>query len=294
MKQEQFKITNDIVALIFAVHKWGNKAVGDKREITTEADKAMLALQKKLLNSPEYKAISDYLQETKEWVMWRSVPSFFRKGTFLVKLGMVEAIEDELAARKALLNILVDKFLQTYPQQVTEAKLKLGPQFRERDYPDTEEMKYRFYWDTQWISFIVPDDLPERIKQQEIVKAQNMWEDAAQAVTYALRESFRELVAHAAERLAPGEDGKRKKLYDSTIENVSLFLDTFAARNPTNDEELATLVERAKKVLVGADIKVIKDNAAIRDSLQGEFAKLTAEADKLVETKPNRRFFLDD
>jgi hypothetical protein len=289
-----WKISKDAVAFIFGVHKWGAKATGNKEEITTGADKARLGLTKKLIDSKQYKAISDYLQDTKNWVIARSVPIFFREGCYLFKLGMVEVVADELEARAAMLEILVEEFLAIYPQQVKEAQLALGPQFRPSDYPDVESLRRRFYWSSQWITFNVPEGLPERIREQEKAKAENMWESAAEQITLALRESFRELIAHAADKLTPDADGKRKIYRDSTITNITEFLENFQNRNITNDLELEKLVGQAQAVLGGIDgVDVLRKDEGVREVVKEQFEKLTAAVDELIVKEPRRKFYSD-
>lgn len=291
----EWKIDSDTVAFLFSVHQWGNLRVADKREIESNADKTMLHLSKHLIDSKEYKAIGRFLYETKAWVIARSVPSFFREGCYLFRLSMVEEVERELTERKSKLRELINTLIDVYPQQIAEGELRLGPQFKRSDYPTIEELRASFYWETQWISFRVPEDLPEQIRKIELEKAENMWRSAAENITFALRESFKELISHAADKLRPSDDGKMKIFRDSTIENIFQFLETFNDRNITSDSELAELVKRAGNVLASVDnAQLLRDNKQVRDEVRNGFERITRDIDALLVDKPIRKFNLDD
>ena len=64
--------------------------------------------------------------------------------------------------------------------------------------------------------------------------------------------------------------GNRKRFYDSTITNITDFLQSFQERNITNDTELAALVAKAQSVLVGIeDASMLKKGRAIQGAGPG-------------------------
>jgi hypothetical protein len=291
-----WKIDQDTVAFVFSLHQWGNRKVANKDEIKSSADKAMLSVTKRLIESKEFKAVSKYMLETKAWVISKSVPSFFRDSCFLFRLSKVQEVEDELAGRRLVLRSLIEKLAEVYPTQIDEAEEMLGPdQFNRADYPSAETLKTLFYWESQWVSFRVPEDLPEMVRRAELEKAENMWRSAAENITFALRESFRELVSHAAGKLGT-YDGTRKGTFrDSTIDNITEFLNTFRDRNITSDRELEILVKKAQLVMTDVeDAQVLRDNKELRAEVKRGFESITKELDALVEERPSRKFYLDE
>lgn len=130
---KEFRIGNDAIALLFSVQQWGNRRVADKGEITSDADKAMLHLSKRLIESAEYKTVTRYLYDVKQWVISRSVPSFFREGCYLLRLSSVEEVERYLADAQPILEDHITALCAAYPGQIEEARSKLGRQFNERE-----------------------------------------------------------------------------------------------------------------------------------------------------------------
>lgn len=295
MEGRKWKIDSNTVALIFSTRTWGVERQADKRLIETDADKNYLRLSKKLIDSREYDSINEYIRQTKNWLLMRSVPSFFRSGCYLLRLDAVPRVETYLADRAALLPALVDRLLAVLDERIEGARVNLGSQFNARDYPSREQLRGSFGWSYQWIAFNVPQGLPPSVYKAEMDKISNMWEESAIAITDALRTGFSKLISHAVERLTPGPDGKPKKIYDTLIGNVQDFIATFRDRNVTNDSELETLVQKAQAVLIGVDnSQVIRDNEALRQAVQAGFAEIQVQIDSMIGTAKSRQFDFDE
>lgn len=306
--RQTWAIGEDTLALVFSVQKWGISRTGNlkallkKREeqsgpLTAQERDQAYRLSKQLIDSPEYDAIDKYLYTTKQWIKARSVPSFFQEGCFLLREVMVEPVEAYLAERRPGLDALISAFQDAYPGQVATARALLEPdgQFNIGDYPATESLPSKFGWTRRWIEFRTPDRLPAAVRAQQIAEMENMWSEAAESVTLALREAFKSLVSHAVEKLTPGPDGKKKVFRDSLVSNISEFLETFQNRNVTNDTELARLVEKARAVMTGvSDAQVLRDNESVREAIRLQFARMSGELETMVAVRPGRRFKLDN
>lgn len=308
----RWSIDEDVVAFQFSRRSWGIKRTGDLktllkvreqaaamegRTLTEQERDQAYKLTKQLIVSPEYDAICDYLYRTKEHVTRYAVPSFFREGTWLYRLQMVETIEEYLSSREPGLQALIEAFQAVYEGQVETARavLERDGQFNPRDYPHVSQLPALFGWTHLWIDFRTPDRLPGSIREREMEKLRNLWDDAAESITGALRESFKELTDHLVERLTPGPDGKPKTFRNTLLANVTDFLDTFTARNLTNDTELESLVNKAKAVLSGVDqAQVLRDNEAVKAMVRGQFQRISQELGAMVTERPGRKFRLDD
>ena len=287
---KKFQIDKDVVAFIFSISQWGNRRVADKGQIESGADKSMLHLTKHLIDSKEYKAIGTFLYDTKSWIISRSVPSFFRDGCYLFRQDMVQRVEEYLKTRQQALSEVIQGLLNVYGVQIEEARGRLAGQFDASDYPDIEELKNMFYWSSQWVSFNVPEGLPENVKQAEITKMQNMWDEAALSITSALREGFSSLISHAIDKLKPDADGKVKIFRDTLVTNILDFLETFNMRNVTNDVELQQLVEKARVVIAGIEnTQDLRDNEGLREIVRGQFGEIEKQLDTMVVKRVKRK-----
>jgi hypothetical protein len=223
------------------------------------------------------------------------MPSFLKDGIYIVKLEEVGNFEVELARiRDELNDKLVPAFIEVYPSQVIESREALGIQFNEVDYPQPEALRASFKIQWNWISFSVPDKLPEGVRQQEIEKLQKSYQDAQTEIIASLRAGFGEMVKRIIERLKPDPSGKKKIIKDSFIENFDNFVNTFQAKNLMDDTELADTVGKAKALLEGISAESLRDSANLRESIKDDFETIKAEVDKLIQDAPSRRFDFEE
>lgn len=258
---------------------------------------ALMGLKKTLLVCPELDAIKTFQGEVKAWVMARSMPSYFAAGIYLVGNGEIETVNSYLAAAVEKLNSeLVPAFVRAYPAAVEAARAALtGGLFNPRDYPTVESLPRRFKIEYDWLVFGTPETLPDSIRAAEAKKLEQRWQEASGEIIQALRVGCLELLRHATDKLTPGEDGKKRVYRDTLITNIQDFLSTFSARNILGDSDLAAVVERVKNVMANVDSpQDLRDSPKLAALVSGQFQKIAAELDGMIQTAPGRRFSLDD
>ena len=286
------ELLKNSVAFSISCSRWGNLRRANKNEVVTGADKDMLRLSKKLVDSEEYEAVVKLQNRIRKYVEDNSVPSFFHRGVFLIATNTVKDVEDYLERAKGTMKDMVEEFIQAYREQIIDAKEKLGPQFNQGDYPSPEYLRNSFDISWKWISFDVPQNLPDEVFKAEREKAEKIWTDATNSIKQCLRESFLKLINNASERLtvAPGE--KPKVFRDSLINNIEEFLNTFNNRNIVNDKDLQELVGKARGILVNP--KSLRTDVSLRAKVANEFDTVSKALGKMIVTKPSRKFCFDD
>jgi len=286
------ELLKNSVAFSISCSRWGNLRRANKEEVQTGADKDMLRLSKKLVDSKEYEAIVKIQNRIRKWIEDNSVPSFFHRGVFLIATNTVNDVEKYLERAKGTMKDMVEEFIQAYREQIIDAKEKLGPQFNQGDYPSPEYLRNSFDISWKWISFDVPQNLPDEVFKAEREKAEKIWAEATENVKQCLRTSFMKLIAHAKEKLtvAPGE--KPKVFRDSLMNNIEEFLNTFNNRNIVNDKDLEELVGQTRGLL--ANPKSLRTDVSLRAKVAQEFENVSKTLDKMIIKKPSRRFCFDD
>lgn len=288
-KQIKFDLLERATLFTLSLHMWRNRKKADILKIQTDADKSRISASKKLIEAKEYDDIRTYLNELKGWCMARCMPSYIKDGIYVVALTEVEKFNAKIAeAKTRLASDFVPKLVAVWPAKVAESEQKLKSLYDEDDYPTNGRLERSFGIDHSWITFSVPQNLPESVKREEAEKLRAKYEQAQQEMVAALRLGFQELMAHAIERLAvkPGE--KPPVIRKSLLENFDEFFETFNARNLMEDEELEKAVEQAKGILAGQTAESLKD---ARQQLAGSFAKVKEHVDKLVQEAPTQRMF---
>lgn len=295
MNQEvtKMKIQNAVM-LIFTTHSWGNRKKADTKKIETNAEKSFLSLSKRLIDSDEYKSILNFQSEVYNWINKNAVPSFFLRGSYLFNISMVEEVEQYLKVQSDILKEKIKPLLAEYEQKIAEAEEKLGDQFNLSDYPNLDVLRSSFSFSWKWTIFDIPEGLPEKIFQEEKLKAENMWRESAEQISLCLRQAFVELIKHANSMLEPNADGKTKGFKNSSFDNIDKFIATFKNRNIVDDKELEKLVEQARKILTNInDPQELKKDKEMKAIVSKNFNEITSKLDEMIAVKPSRKFDLD-
>ncbi|MHC4121467.1 MAG: hypothetical protein ACYSWO_28680, partial [Planctomycetota bacterium] len=249
--------------------------------------------QKVLFVGPEYKAIGTFDGMLSAWVNARAVnvDTGF-KGVCILPKGLLSEVDTKLERAKMDRAELVETFIREYDSEREQARERLNGQFRESDYPAPDDVRAAFGLRWSYVSLGVADDLPPELAERERAKLESRFNQVADDVQNALRESLRDLVGHLSERLAPGADGKKKIFRDSAVGNLTEFLSLFSARNITNDSELAALSARAEKIIEGVSPEALRGRADLRGEVRQGLESVKAAVSALIDTRPARKFNL--
>ncbi len=277
------------VLLSLTIGSFGNVRKLSTSQIEVDADKAMIGANKKLLDSPELKAITSLDGKVRAWLYTRSVPGPFGPGIYLVPLSLVQEVEEKLAEFQIQRVIRVAEFLGVYESTVAEAQVLLRSTFRPSDYPPIEVVRSRFVLDWMYVSMSAPETLPPSLLAREQEKYAEKFTQAFGDIQVLLRSSMSELVDHLVDTLSGTADGKKKKFYDTTLTKLQDFLTTFEARNLANDADLDSLVQQARNLVDGMDPATIKKNASVQDAVKSGFTAIQQQLDSMMTERPSRK-----
>lgn len=270
----QPNILEKVLWLAVRLQRPGNRRKVPSALFTVPADKDLIHVSKRLLDSPELKAIEQLDGEIRKYLYSRCLPSLFKNGVYLLPIGLVEEVEEKLNHDKKRRNELMEKFIQAYPANRKAAEKRLKKLYDPTDYVSEEDIRKSFRCDWQYVSFTVPGKLKEIDKalfRKARERAEKNWAEAAKEAQGLLREQMRELVGRLCERLTPDKKGKPKVFRNTLISNLKDFLDTFHARNITDDKRLEKLVEKAKKILNGVSPEGLREDPTKRDRVWKAF-----------------------
>jgi len=264
-----------------------------KVKVVTDADASLLRHQKKLLESPELDAIRSADGAIRRWLELKTTPSI-SEGTYTLPHGLLPEVIERL---DTYINnerpVLVGAFMNVYDAQVAHAAFALGEHFRANDYASRAEVEAGFWCDYQFVSVEVPSDLKNvdsKAFAKAVEKQQKKLEEAASEIRTALRVAVSEMVTHLATVLTPSADGRRKKLYDTTVTNLAEFLSTFSLRNVTDDSQLQVEVEKLRCIMNGVTVEKLRESEGLKDTLLAKVAAVAPTLNQLVTDAPARRF----
>ena len=271
--------------------------IGNSRKVSgadvleTDADKALLRVSKQLLDSPELEAIKQADTKMRSWLYNACLP--YDLGVQLLPKKSVEAARSKMAAYRAERAELVEAFIAAYPGLLEKASAQLGSLYNANDYPTVEQVRAKFSFGWQIVTFEVPESLKEISEaafNEEKQKQEATFKAAAEEITALMRQTMFDLVSHLESRLTPGDDGKQKILKESAVKNLQEFLTTFDIKNVTNDKELEAIVQKARALVEGTSAATLRSSDAFREQIRAGMASVKDSLAGMVEEKAGRKF----
>lgn len=267
------------------------RKVSGAEVLETDADKALLRVSKTLLDSQELAEIKRRDMGTRKWLENMCLP--YDIGISLLPIGLIETVHAKMESYRTEREQLVNAFIAAYPALCEKAVQSLGSLYNPADYPSVSDIAVRFAFSWDYVSFGVPGSLKgisPAIFEQQKAKAEQQFAEAITEVQAIMRQTLHEMVSHLADRLAPGDEGKPKRLHETAITNLQEFLSTFSLRNITNDTELEAQVEKARALVSGVDVAGLRKSDTFRANLQAGMQRISDNLSGMVEVKEGRKF----
>jgi hypothetical protein len=257
-------------------------ASGEVEQERPDADAVHVA--KSIMDSPQLRAIASLDGFTRARIASLAVPApMLKSGVYMINVDLVEQAYAYLESQAEARARLIDEFIAAYPELQAKAKDDLKGLYDPRQYPAAETLRrsFAFSWNLrEWSVSGKLKNLSKAIYDKEVEKAQAEISSMTQAIRDALAVSMSGLVNHLVDRLGLDGDGDAKRFEAGTVTKLQEFLDTYYKRTPGGDADaLASLVEKAKGVLNGVDVKMIKSDTAIKDRVAQGFAEIKAALD---------------
>jgi hypothetical protein len=285
-------LQNEAILFSLRIGQWRIRKNAEKSKVDTTAERRLLNVRKRILDSDEYRAINNADTQAREFVLRQSVPSPLGRGVYLLPLALVSETMRWLSVYQGRRGALIDQFLEVYPAQRDAMEKALGDMYDVADYPDEAEIRRRFWVETLMMQLDAPTALKGisgALYDEEVARIATVWEEARASISTALYQEMQELVGTLAERLAESKDGKEQRLRGSVVEKFQSWLDLFTARNLTRDGQLADLVDRARGIVAGLEVETIREDKKLRAALAGQFAGLKLELGAAIENRPTRK-----
>jgi hypothetical protein len=267
-----------------------------KAAASFSADGKALSAAKKLIDTtdPTYRSVANVRSRANAYWKASTVP-YPEPGTRLLRRQNVAAFEAKMQEFSAELHEAAEALQAKYAELRERAKEQLGDLFDETDYPERVDTEFALDWD--YPSIEPPaylKNLHPQLYEQECERIRARFEEAVRLTEQAFATKFHELIAHLAERLSGGVDGKPKVFRDSAVENLKAFFGEFKNLDLGSSGELQKLVDQAQKVVEGVNPDDLRSVGDTRNKVADELAKVAAAVDGLMIEKPNRAITFED
>jgi len=225
------------------------------------------------------KDIAVYAQSCRVWHNSRTLP-WADKGLRLMPTSLFLDYKQEANVRRAVFQQKVDEFIQNYPALVQTSHNYLGNLFDPDDYPSVDEVKSKFGFRLVFSPVPESGDFRLDLPAQELDEVKRGYEDSFnERLADAMREPWDRLhktLVTISEKLTDkegeeGEEGEDKKRYHETlVTNAQSLCSMLTHLNVTKDPKLEQARQSLERVLVGADIEVIRESSTERADIKGK------------------------
>ena len=291
--------TDRAICLILTLTKLGNTKRVPDYLVDVDAERRLIRTTKKLLDSDEMDVIRRLDAEIRDMLYTRALPSPLKRGSYLIPYEIAADIDSKLLDYQERRSRAIDALETAYQSLLDADRGNLRACFNEMDYPSVTALRTKFTMAWRFADFGLPTKLREiapSLFEREKEKAAETWAAAMAECQTLLRVSMAELVDHLTERLSGGKTktGRKQVFRDSAIENVRAFLDTFDARNITNDEALQALVAETRELLAGVTGKTVRESGDVAIALKTGFDNIKQRMDTMLGDAPTRKISFED
>lgn len=296
IKQPAHLISLSTSALIVAVDVNVWTATKQDKQISNEVTQSKRAsadagkFTKNLLSdSADHKALLNYRQTVYNWLQ-RSTYDWAGSMRLLPTVNL-EKFKKEFDEHESKFSELLDKFEAAYPSMISDAAFKQGDMFNRSEYPDTNEVRSKFRiklhvsqvpsndFRSGMIAEAIADDLKNHYEKQTADIIDNVMSDASERLV-----EIAQRLKNACTEPEADDDGKvrRKKIYDTTVNQAKEMCETLKNFNLTNNSALNAAVHDLSFALDGISVEELRESAYSRrevhdsiDSMLTKFKPLT-------------------
>ncbi len=204
-------------------------------------------------------------------------------GTRILHAGMLQRYMQTMGEQRRDFDALVLKFLDKYETLVAAAAFQLGTLFDRTEYPSRAVVAQRF-------SFTISQqpmptsgdfrlDVEAEVQRELIEHYEKVMQDR---LTAASKDSWTRLhgaLMRISERLTTNEDGSRKRIFDSLVDNAVELCDLLKHFNVAGDPKLESARTQLESALIGVNAEELRKSDGARVEIKQSVDKILSEFD---------------
>jgi len=257
-------------------------------KVETDADTSKLRHQKQLIDSPELEEIRSQDGKLKRWLDGKTCRYTDSMG-FLprTELSEVDAVlvAYQSIRRPKLVAAFMEKYRELEAQDFAPLRTALGEHFNRADYPhsDVVQAGFEFYFaykpvgDLNGLQGIRGDILAREVEKEKQVRMQAIleWRDAMRQTAYGMVDALLDV-------LKPESDGRRKRLYDTTVEKLQDFIASYESRDLADDTEFQPAIQAIRNIMKGVNVEKLRHSDNLKDLIASRLEAVKIDLQPLV------------
>ena len=263
-----------------------DRAASDDVTRMNHANVGVASVNKKLLGDcEELVAIQKFAGNVRSGHYAMTMP-WSDSGLRLLPTAQFFKYNEQITALRTEFDRLIETFLSAYDWEVMQAQTKLGNLFIRDEYPTIESLRDKFGFRINYIPLPDAGDWRVNMEQETTasLKAQYAAFYQAQMET-AMRDVWERLHEHVTrfiKQLGVDEEGKKGKIFQSTIDHVLSLTDMLGMTNFTNDPNLSLAEARLRAALRDVTQADLKNDEFLREDTKRAMEQAIAALPSLL------------
>ena len=204
--------------------------------------------------------------------------------TTMASFGYHKSITEEIAKGEALVKVLV----ASYEQRKEEAKMALGPDYNENDYPSLEKFASKFSFSLDVEPLPTSGDFRIDIQKTGIAdiaeQYQSKFEDRYATAMQDVWNRAHKVCKNMSDKLDYLAENDKKIFRDTLVSNVTDIVDMMRGFNITNDPTMVAAANHLEETMRVVTPEALRENPSLR-------AETKRSVDEVIKTLPSLDLF---
>lgn len=199
-------------------------------------------------------------------------------GQRLLSTGMFITYRQEMSRLENEYWDLVNQFLPEYGIKISAAAFQLGSLFNRDEYPDVDQVKYKFGMSVRYTPVPESGDFRVDVTNEAMNDLKDQYDKLYKynldKVTKDAWDRLHKVLTQLSFGLRTDENGKQGKIYSSVVENAQELCSMLTYFNVSGDTQLEAMRVKLEDTMMGIGSADIKESDYVRNTIKKEVDKM--------------------
>jgi hypothetical protein len=199
-------------------------------------------------------------------------------GIRLVSTRNFFEVSQALSSLRQEFDALVRKFVNNYAMKVSNAAFALGDLFDRNEYPDPAEITHKFSFSYSFEPVPSSNDFRVDLHNEAVEMLRDHYQKtSSERLNAAMQDVWARVideVTRLRDKMIVPEDGKRPRIFATTLDGFKDLVSSLEALNITNDPQLEDARVQLRNALEPVDIDSIRESDDVRNSVKEKMQRV--------------------
>jgi hypothetical protein len=276
MQENSISIASSAMLVELSISAWTARKLDKKVSTQVDLDKQTKTragnYNKNLLAGTGFlDTINKYAASARHWHSTQTLP-WSDNGLRLLPMSNFLAYKENLVTLEKNYQALVDKFIVAYPNLVSAAAFQLGDLFDRSEYPDVEKVATKFKFRVNYLPVPMAGDfrvdINEEAKAEIIMSCEGLYKERLDNAMKDAWTRLHDCLLRMSERLSDNENGDRKRIHDTLVENAVELTSLLKHFNLTGDSNMETARTELENAIKNHDADDLRESHMAREAVK--------------------------